>query len=187
MEKMGEQKFDLKSFKTIGRAISTYEDMQLLLQHLVEGICRTFKIKGSSILLYDESDKQLYRVSSHGLSQNYLRKGAVYMADEYKEFSEGRLIVHSDLKNDMSIQYAEAAEEEGISTIVSIPIKYKNSIVGLLKNYHSDDLLPHDEDLDSIAALMEQLGLAIELNGLQNFMLAVSSAMDNIPSRTIPR
>ncbi|MBU2511159.1 GAF domain-containing protein [bacterium] len=178
-------RFDLKSYKAISQAISTYEDLQLLFQHLVEGICRSFKIKGSSILLYDENEEQLFRVSSHGLSDEYLHKGVIYMDDEYQEFLKGRVIVVDDLTKDSRVQYVKAATDEGIVAIHSIPIWSKNTIIGILKNYHSNSIVPHEEDLDSMSVLMHQLGLVIELNGLRNLVSSVKSAMESLPSHLL--
>ncbi len=178
-------RFDLKSFKAISQAISTYEDLQLLFQHLVEGICRSFKIKGSSILLYDENEEQLFRVSSYGLSEDYLNKGALFMDEEYQEFLKGQVIVVDDLKKDSRVQYVKAATDEGIISIHSIPIQSQNTIIGLLKNYHSNAIVPHEEDLDSMSVLMQQLGLVIELNGLRNLVSSIKSAMEKLPSHVI--
>ncbi|MCP4752324.1 MAG: GAF domain-containing protein [Proteobacteria bacterium] len=181
MKQMSERKFKLREYKAISHAISTYEDLNLLLQHLVEGICRTFGIKGSSILMYDESEKQLFRISSCGLSDEYLGKGAMYMDDEFNEFLQGKTLMFDNLKNDKRIKYAEAAAKEGIDFIISIPIKYRSTVLGLLKIYHSENLTPHEEDLDSFNVLMKQLGLVIEINGMRHFIGNVKAAMENLP------
>ncbi len=185
MKQQNKIKFDLDSYKAISHAISTYEDMRLLLQHLVEGICRTFDIKGSSILLFDESERQLFRVSSHGLSDNYISKGDLFLDEEFKEFQQGKIVISDNLKVDSRIKYAEAASAEGIEAIISIPIKFKNHVVGLLKNYHGNKIMPHEEDMNSISVLMQQLGLVIQLNGLCNFISTIRMAVDNLPSHVI--
>lgn len=180
-----ERKFNLKEFRAISLAISSYEDMQLLLQHIVEGFCRTFSIKGSSILLYDEAEKQLFRVSSYGLSDSYIQKGALYMNDEYEDFKKGKTILHDDLSVDPRIQYAEANANEGIVSILSVPIKYRASVIGLLKIYHSDEMTMCEEDLESIKVMMKQLGVVIELNGMKNFIDMIKAAMEHLPNRII--
>ncbi|MBU3918269.1 GAF domain-containing protein [bacterium] len=176
-----ERKFNLKEFRAITHAISTYEEMRLLFQHLVEGLCRTFSIKGSSIMLYDESEKELFRVSSHGLSEEYLKKGSLHMNEEYEDFLKAKTVFYHDLSNDPRVRYAESAAKEGIVSMISIPIKYKDAVVGLLKNYHNDQMSIHEDDLESINILMQQLGVVIQLNGLKNFFEKMRSIMDNLP------
>ncbi len=181
MAQPSERKFSLREYKSISHAISTYEDMQLLLQHFVEGICRTFKIRGCSILFYDEREKQLFRVSSHGLSEEYINKGSIYMEDVCNEFLQGKLLVFDDLKNDARVEYADSAIKEGIVFMMSIPIKFRDSLIGLMKVYHSESIDMHEEDKDSLLVLLEQLGLVIEINGLKNFVDNVKAAMENLP------
>jgi len=182
MSEISERKFNLREFKAIVHAISTYEDMELLLQHIVEGLCRTFKVKGSSILLYDEAEKQLFRVSSYGLSEEYIKKGTLYMDDEYQEFLKGRTIFLDDLSGNSRIQYAEAAANENITSILSVPIKYRNSVIGLLKTYQSEKIGINDEDLDTLNVLAQQLGVVIVLNGMENFLSKIKAAMEQLPA-----
>ena len=66
MSKEPVRKFYLKEFKSISHAMSTYGDLNLLLNHLVEGTTRTFEAKGCSIMLFDETENQLFTVSSFG-------------------------------------------------------------------------------------------------------------------------
>ncbi len=182
MSHNSERKFNLKEFKAIVHAISTYEDMPLLLQHFVEGLCRTFKIKGSSILLYDESEQQLFRVSSYGLSEEYIKKGAIYMDDEYEEFLKDRTVFLDDLSNKSRAQYAEAAASEGIISILSVPIKYRNSVIGLLKTYQSEKISIGEEDLDTVNVLAQQLGVAIVLNGMKNSLSTIKASLEQLPA-----
>ena len=185
MSALKERKFDLKEFRTIVMAISTYEDMELLLQHIVQGLCRTFAIKGSSILLYDETEKQLFRIASHGLSRDYIQKGVLYMADEFEDLKKGKILFINDLAADPRVQYAEAAAKEGIVSMLTVPIKYRKSVIGLLKAYHDDKMSLHEDDLESLNVMMQQLGVVIELNGLKNFIAAIKMAMDHLPSRIV--
>jgi len=46
MSEQAARKFYLKQFRAISNAIATYEDFNLLVRHLVEGVCRTFNIDG---------------------------------------------------------------------------------------------------------------------------------------------
>lgn len=178
-----ERKYNLKEFRAIVHAISTYEDMELLLRHIVEGLCKTFKFKGSSVLLYDESEKELFRVSSYGLSESYLNKGAMTLDEEYLEFKNGQAIYYEDLNSNSRIRYAKNAADEGISSILSVPIKYRDNVIGLLKVYHSEKMDLDPDDLESLTVLTQQLGVVIELNGMNNFVSRLKALMDQLPPR----
>ena len=181
MKQKNERKFYLRKYRTISHAISTYENMNLLFKHLVEGVCRTFELKGGSILLYDDKEKKLFRISSYGLSDEYIAKGSIYVDDELDAFLKGEIALYVNLKNDQRVKYLDAAIKEGIVAMLSVPIKCRNSIIGLLKCYHSEQILIHEDDIESIKVLLQQLGLIIEINGMKNFMDGIKAAMENLP------
>ncbi|KJS29620.1 MAG: phytochrome sensor protein [Desulfatitalea sp. BRH_c12] len=177
------RRFDLKAFKAISRAISTYGDLKSLFGHFVEGIARSFKIKGASIMLYDEREGQLFRVGSYGISKSYLQKGPVFMSEQEEIFTRGVPVFIQNLQGDPRVQYPQAAESENIRAMLSFPIKSRNSVIGILRLYHDQPIDLHPEDVDSIAVLALHVGLAIEENGLRNFVQMVDGAMANLPPR----
>lgn len=179
------QRITLREFKAISSAISSYEDINLLGRHLVEGICRAFKVKGCSIFLVDDREKQLFRVSTFGLSENYLTKGPMHVDDSSTEFSTGDSVYIEDTQNDPRIKYPKEAKDEGILSMLSVPIKTKNTVVGLLKIYNDSPLELHEEDLDSFRVLAKQVGIAIENNGLKNFLDGIKMAIESLPLRML--
>lgn len=185
MAKTIERKFYLKQFKAISNAISTYEDINLLVNHLVEGVCRTFNVKGASIMLFDELEQQLFRVSSFGISDEYHNKGPVFVDHKYRSLDTGKVEIVSNMKTDKRIQYPEAAEKEGIVSMVAIPIKYRTNVLGEIRIYHREMLVLHKEDVESLCVLANQLGLAIENNGLKNFVEQIRMAIDSLPPRML--
>ena len=178
-----QRRFDLKAFKAISRAVSTYEDLNILIDHFVEGFTRAFKVKGASILLYDETEKRLFRVGSYGISEFYLNKGPVFLRDEDDAFSRGEPVFVQDLQNDKRVQYPQEAKTENINAMLSFPIKSRKAVVGLLRIYHHESILLHPDDLDSVSVLALHLGVVIEENGLRNFLHMVCSAMSTLPLR----
>lgn len=178
-----ERKFYLKHFKSISLAIATYEDFTQLVNHLAEGLCRTFGVKGASIMILDEIEQELFRVSSHGISEAYVEKGPVFADPKKCAFYTGKVEVVEDFQSDERVQYPEAAAREGIVSMMSIPIKYHNINTGLIRIYHSDRLCMHDEDVDSLKVMACQLGVVIEANGLRNFVEQIKMAIDNLPPR----
>ncbi len=185
MNQKHERKFYLKHFRSICHAISTYEDLNMLTSHLSEGTCRRFKAKGCSIMLLDESDRQLHAVSSYGVSEEYLNKGPIFVDDKYSAISKGEPVFVEDMQNDPRVQYPKAAAKEGIAAMLSIPIKCRRAIIGVIRLYHNEPKIIHDEDVETLCVMSENLGLVIENNGLKNFLEGVLTAMDSLPPRMI--
>ena len=76
MDTAPQRRFYLREFKAISKAISTYEDLNILFDHFVEGVSRAFKVKGACIMLYDEIEEQLFAVSKYGISEKLFNQRA---------------------------------------------------------------------------------------------------------------
>lgn len=183
MSQTQERKFDLKHFRAISNAIVTYEDFNLLVNHLVEGMCRTLKVKGASIMLLDEVGMKLFRVSSHGISEAYQEKGPVCADPKQSAFCTGQPEYVFDLKGNDRVQYPESAAQEGIVSMLSIPIKFRQVVIGLIRIYDEKPISIHEEDVESLCALAAQLGMVIECNGLKNFVEHIKMTIDTLPPR----
>ena len=179
------RKIHLREFKALTRAISGYEELHILAVHLAEHLCRSFGVKGCSIMLFDERERQLFRVSSHGISEEYLDKGPIFVDEKYTAFVTGEPVFIEDFQNDPRVQYPEAAKKEGIVSMLSVPIKHRNAAMGLIRIYHSSPWRPDPDDLDSFCLLAEHMGLVIENSGLKNFLERVVSAMETLPLRML--
>jgi len=110
MENPVDRKSFLKEFRVVSRAIAIYEDLMLLFNHLSKLITNAFKIKGCSVMLLDERERQFFRISSYGVSQEYLDKGPLFAGDKYQVFREGKPVFVKDVTNDPRVQYPEAEE-----------------------------------------------------------------------------
>lgn len=185
MPKTVERKFHLREFKAISRAISNYGDLNILFNHIVEGLHRTFSIKGSCVMLFDERERQLFRVRSFGLSDEYVSAGPLLVESGDSAFFQKQPIFIEDMQDSPLIQYPEAVKKEGVKSMLSVPIIYGDNLLGLLRLYTAEVQYFNDEDIDSISTLCLQLAVVLEKNGLENFLEGVKAAMSSIPPRLL--
>jgi signal transduction protein with GAF and PtsI domain len=178
-------KIHFKEFKAISRSILAYDDLNLLVNHLVKRICQSLKVMGCSVMLYDEREAQLFRVASFGVSEAYLSKGPILADDKYCAFVTGNPVFIEDFQHDDRVQYPEEALKEGIAAMLSVPIKYRKAPLGLIRIYHDRVWHISEDDLDSFSMLADFLGLVIENNGLKNFLEKVKYAMESLPLRML--
>lgn len=180
-----DKRLALSQFRAISVAIANYEDLDVLIRHFVNGLCRAFKFRAASILLYDEREKQLFHVGSCGISDGYLQKGPVFWDEKQTAFAKGEPVFIDDLRNDPRVQYPTAAIAEGLVAMASFPIMFREAIIGILRIYHDSRIRFHPEDMDSISALGQLLGLVIESHGLRNFLDVVKGAIAGLPLRML--
>lgn len=185
MPESPERRLSLPQFKAISYAISNYEELNVLINHFVEGLCRAFKFKAASILLYDEREKRLCHVGSYGVSDAYLNKGAVVCDERQTVFFGGNPVFIDDLHQDPRVQYPREAIVEGITSMASFPIKCREATIGILRIYHHQAIRFHADDIDSIRVLGHLLGVVTENHGLKNFLDMVKGAMGSLPLRML--
>jgi transcriptional regulator with GAF, ATPase, and Fis domain len=93
-------------------------------------------VKAASIRLLDEKGEHLERVASYGLSEQYLKKGPVSARKNLAQVLKGRKpVVIQDVATDKQVQYRKMKQEEGIATILSVPVKTKETVIGVLRLY----------------------------------------------------
>ena len=69
--------------------------------------------------------------------------------------------------------------------MLSIPIKCRQAIIGVIRIYHGDFRIIHDEDVETLCVMSEHLGLVIESSGLKNFLDGVKIALESLPPRML--
>ncbi|GAG14584.1 unnamed protein product, partial [marine sediment metagenome] len=112
-------------------------------------------------------------------------KGPVFWDLKHCAISTGVPVFIDDMQNDPRVQYPEAAAKEGIVSMLSVPIKCREAIIGILRIYCSEPRMIDEEDIDSLCVLTEHLGLVIENNGLKNFLDQVKMALESLPLRML--
>jgi GAF domain-containing protein len=152
----------LELFTEISRTINTTLAVDQRLKIMAEGIVKALEVKGCTIRLLDDSGKTLELVASCGLSEEYFRKGAVEPDKSISEAMMGRTVVIRDARTDPRIQYPEAARKEGVVSILTIPIRVREKVIGVLKLHTSEEKDFSPEEIQLATSLTELGGLAVE-------------------------
>lgn len=135
------------------KAIKSSLDLKEVLRLICSSVVGLFKVKGASLLIHRKKDQILEMASYYGLSDEYVEKGEIDSAKSVSEIfqSEGPVIIEeSDF--DIKLQYPEKARAEGIVSILSVPMKLNETILGVLRIYNSEK---RSFDEDEIALLMK--------------------------------
>lgn len=102
---------------------------------LVRAAARALGVRGCSLMLLDAQRVRLFHTASHGLSERYLRKGFLEAEKSLAEVLDERAVTILDVATDPRIQFQELAQQERITSILSIPVKIKGEVVGILRVY----------------------------------------------------
>jgi signal transduction protein with GAF and PtsI domain len=150
------------SFLEVVKAVNSTLERQEVLDFLVSKVTQVMDLKASAIRLLDEKQRTLGLVASHGLSKKYLNKGPVDADKSISDAMEGKTISVYNVIEDPRAQYPKEAEEEGIASIVSLPLRTKGRVIGVMRLYTLEPREFSEEEINSAEALAETGAIAIE-------------------------
>ncbi len=136
-------------------------NLQETLDSLVHRTVAALQIKAGGLRLIDEQTNCLEQVAAFGLSETYLGKGALNADQSIPEVLVGKPVCIKDAYNDPRIQYPDAMRDEGINTILSVPVIAGEKVIGVLRLYSAEPRDFNEEEIEFISALAEMGGLAI--------------------------
>ena len=152
----------LSAFVNITRAMSSSLELQQVLHQIVKSTCETTGSKGCTLMLLDEGGDQLEVESSYGLSEQYLGKGPLSADKSIFDTLKGKPVIIEDAGSDPRVQYPLEAKQEGIASIVSLPIILRETVIGVLRLYTAVPCRFTEDDIDFLSAIAMHSGLAIE-------------------------
>lgn len=152
----------IKMFINISENINSSLDVKQILTTLSCDTCEALEMKGALIRLKDENTNELKLVASCGLSDEFLDKGPVYSDKGYAKVMKGETLVIEDVSTSDLVQYPEAVLKEGILSILSVPVKTKNQVIGIM-NLNSSVKTDFSKGVKDVAqAVAIQGGIAIQ-------------------------
>ncbi len=138
-------------------------EVKEILHAMTTDLAKALKVKGVSIRLLEKDEKVLELVASHGLSEKYLQKGPVSAQKSIGQAMKSQKpVIILDAATDRRVQYRAMNKEEGIVTILAVPIKTKEKVIGVLRLY--TQVVRHftPDEIKLVTALAYLGGLAIQ-------------------------
>ncbi len=149
-------------FHDLAASINASLDVKKIMGIMSEDIAQAFDVKAVSVRLLDEDERTLKLVASYGLSDEYLKKGPVSAEKSIAQALEGKPVVVKNAAVDSGVQYRDEKKEEGIVSILCVPIKTRDKVVGVLRLYCSEEREFTEDEIMFATALAHQGGLAIQ-------------------------
>lgn len=150
------------AFLLITKAINSSLVLNEVLRLIVQKTCETTGSKGCTLMLLDEAGETLEVKSSYGLSDHYIGKGPLSADRSISDTLRGEPVVIEDAPSDPRLQYPQEAKREGIASIISVPIIFRERIMGVLRLYTSVPCRFSEDDIEFVSAIGMQSGFAIE-------------------------
>ena len=160
-----EQQVQLDYFKAmheIGKTINATYELDKILDLIVTRLPKVMQLKAATIRLVEPRNGKLTLKAAHGLSQSYLERGP--LDEELATFylKQGEPVVIPNARDDIHTIYHEAAQAEGITSILAVPISVQEEIIGILRLLSEEARYFSFADISFAMAVAEQGGVAIQ-------------------------
>ena len=163
---MPKKSLNYETLLRITRAMSGSRDPEQIIHMTVQSIKEALEVKGCALFLIDPRTKALEVAASSGLSGDYLNKGPVSASRSIAASLKDGPVAIDDVSDDPRIQYPEAAQKEGIVSILSVPIMRGDEAIGAIRVYTAERWEFTLEDVNFVQALAQIAGTLIEMSRL---------------------
>jgi bifunctional protein TilS/HprT len=151
-----------QAFKQIARVTGSLLPLKKILNSMAKSTAKGLKASGCSIMLLNPHKAHLDIVAAFGLSDLYLRKGALKSSQSLPEVLNGETVAIFDATKDERTQYPQAAETEGISSLLAVPITQKGDVIGEIRVYSREPRQFSQADKDFAAAVANIVAVTLE-------------------------
>jgi GAF domain-containing protein len=149
-------------FLNLASSINSTLDIKKILHILSAEICEALNMKGVAIRLLNNETGNLELVASYGLNEEYQNKGPVALKKSIAQALKGETVIIEDVSIDNRLQYKAEIIEEGIASILRVPIKAKEEVIGVMSLYSGNARRYPEDVIILVNALAHTGGLAIQ-------------------------
>lgn len=133
-----------------------------ILHSIVKSVAEALEAKGCALMLLTPDKSTLLHAAAYGLSDRYVRKGPVSADKSIAKALEGEPVAVLDATEDDRIQYRKQAKEEGIASILSVPMLLRGEVIGVVRVYTAGPRHFTEADIYFVGAVANLGAIALE-------------------------
>jgi GAF domain-containing protein len=103
-------------------------------------------------MLLTPDEKVLLHTAAYWLSDWFIRKGPVSADKSMSETLKGKAVAIPDATTDDRVEYRKQVKQEGIASILSVPVNLRGKVVGVTRVYTSEPRRFTDADISFVTA-----------------------------------
>jgi two-component sensor histidine kinase/putative methionine-R-sulfoxide reductase with GAF domain len=148
----------------ISRTLTGNLYLEEVLHLLVHMTARTMGYKIVTVMLLDEERGVLEVKATQAESEEYRKKPPLRIGESIagRAVAEDRIIVVPDVRAHPDYRFPDLAQREGLHSMVCVPMRVREKVIGVLNCYTDRPHLFGDEELRALEAVASQAALAID-------------------------
>ncbi len=146
----------------VALAVNSSLDPKEVLKAIAQSAAKSMEAKGCAIMLLSPDRRELRHSATYGLSDRYMHKGPVDVDRSMAEALRGRGVAVLDAATDPRCQYGPEAAEEGIVSILCVPMRLRGEVIGVVRIYTGEPREFSPEDIEFVEAISNLGAVALQ-------------------------
>ena len=168
----------------VGQLIASGKYLEEMLQLIVRMIAEMMQARVCSIMIVDNQKNELVLKAAKCSSEEYwqrpnLKIGKSLISRVVKERSP---LMVRDVTKEAGYLYPDLATKEGVRSLLSVPMIYKDHVIGVINVYSAEERSFSGEDLRVLSTVADQAALAFENTKLS---VAVQESQEALLARKL--
>lgn len=171
---------EVELFWYISQSLVSKRYLEEILQLIVTMTAEAMKSKICSLMLLDAEKNELKIAATQALSSEYVNKPNIKVGESIsgRAVLERRPIIIKDVTKDKSYQFPEIAKQEGIVSMISVPMLLGDRTIGVINSYTTNEHNFTDLEVKVIQAVANQAAVAIENTKLRQEMMEAKKELE---------
>ncbi len=123
----------LREIQALSTLVNSTLDLDRILSTMVERVAITMGAKGCTLRLLNPATNTLELAAAYGVSSKYLQRGEVENERNIKMVLAGEPVAIYDLHHDQRVDYLQQMADEGIISLLAVPLKVDQEIIGVMR------------------------------------------------------
>ena len=155
---------ELSTLFNIGKIITGTLNLEEVLNQIVEKASYLMNTKICSLMLLNEEGSELIIKAVHGGSPDYIQRPNLKVGESLI----GKVVVTKkplpvlDVRQVRGYMYLDLARREGLCSLLSVPLIFKEQVIGVINVYKSTQEKFTPDEIDLLSNLADQSAMAIQ-------------------------
>lgn len=170
----------LEALNAVSHTITQDHYPEEIMQLIVNMTAQMMGSNICSIMILDEKSQELKVVASQSLDPAYRDKPPVKVHGSLsgKTVLTKQPVIVKDVRKETSYQFRDLAIKQGLVSLLSVPMMYKNKVLGIMNIYTPTEHHFTDDEASFAKAVANQCAAAIENTRLLSEKLAAQEALE---------
>jgi signal transduction protein with GAF and PtsI domain len=170
----------IETLSKVSKTITSNHYLDEMLHLIVSMMAETMNSPICSIMLLDERKEELAIKATQSLSQAYAKKPNIKVHKSLlgRVVLDRRPLVIRDVTQEKGYLYPDLAKQEGLRSLISVPMMIKDSVIGVFNLYTAQERQFSQEEVQLLSTVANQAAVAIENTKLMSETIAMQEALE---------